>query len=139
VIIVDLDHFKLVNDTHGHLVGDRVLVAVSAILKAGVRPRDLAGRWGGEEFVVVLPDTNAAGALIVAERLRARIATELVERPEGPPLKVTASMGCATLGAESGSAQLIGNADRALYEAKHSGRNRVVAAVGMSPMMAHAV
>jgi len=140
VILVDLDHFKSVNDTYGHLTGDQVLMAAAALLGAGVRPRDLAGRWGGEEFVVVLPDTNAAGAMIVAERLRARIAAEPMPRAGGSPITVTASMGCATLGGESSPAELIDAADRALYDAKHSGRNRVVAAVA-APMsrMARAV
>jgi len=124
VVIVDLDEFKQVNDTHGHLVGDEVLRAVARTMRANVRPYDSVGRLGGEEFMVVLPGCNAINATSHAERLRASI-EEMTMKTEVGPLSITASMGVAV---GSGSLQAWGQvraADQALYAAKRAGRNRV--------------
>ncbi|HEV8551076.1 MAG TPA: diguanylate cyclase [Polyangiaceae bacterium] len=130
VVTLDVDHFKRVNDTHGHATGDQVLVALSQLLKTGLRAGDLAGRIGGEEFLTILPDTDPDGARVAAERLRARIAAERLPLPDGE-LGFTASLGVASLrgpGCLRASAALVERADAALYEAKHGGRNRVVCA-----------
>ena len=126
-IVLDLDHFKALNDRHGHQAGDDVLESVGAALRRGVRTSDFAGRWGGEEFVVLLPDTDHAGALQLAETLRATLDGL---RTPAVTAHITASLGVATLPdhAADGPA-LIRAADRALYAAKTAGRNRVMAAV----------
>ncbi|MFD1701536.1 PleD family two-component system response regulator [Methylopila henanensis] len=126
-LVVDIDHFKAVNDTHGHDVGDEVLREVARRLKASVRGIDLACRLGGEEFVVVMPETDAAVARLVAERIRGRLASEPVASRVAAPLAVTASIGVATFHPEADdAAALIKRADVALYRAKREGRNRVV-------------
>lgn len=127
VVMVDVDHFKSVNDTYGHLAGDEVLKAVATLLKGGVRPRDLASRYGGEEFVMVLPDTPSEGCLIVAERTRAKLAAASILTSTGEVLRVTASFGCASFdpSLHPTPALLMQSADEALYEAKHGGRNQV--------------
>ena len=125
-MVIDLDHFKALNDRHGHQAGDEVLETVGATLRRGVRASDFAGRWGGEEFVILLHDTDHEGALQAAEIMRAsldglRIPTVTAH--------VTASLGVATLPDHAvDSASLIRAADRALYRAKAAGRNRVEAA-----------
>ncbi len=120
LILVDLDHFKNVNDTYGHQVGDRVLAAVAAILREATREADLAARWGGEEMALLLPETDGQGADVVAEKLREKIAGHAF--PEAG--QVTASFGVATM--NSDAMDLIAAADNALYRAKASGRNRVI-------------
>ncbi|MBL0371270.1 PleD family two-component system response regulator [Rhizobium sp. KVB221] len=128
--ITDIDRFKLVNDTHGHDAGDEVLREFAARIRSTVRGADLACRYGGEEFVVVMPDTGLDTAASVAERLRSIIEAEPFElRSAGISLNITASVGISSTvwGAQSAD-QLLKQADRALYEAKHGGRNRVVAA-----------
>jgi len=131
VVMLDVDHFKRFNDTHGHAAGDRVLVALSDVLRDGFRESDVFCRWGGEEFLAVLPETDAEGAATMAERMREAIAGLQLDF-EGERLAVTASLGTATCiaGAERPD-ELVQRADRALYEAKRAGRNRVVAAAGM--------
>jgi diguanylate cyclase (GGDEF)-like protein len=126
-VVIDLDHFKALNDRHGHQAGDEVLEVFSATLRRGVRASDFAGRWGGEEFVVLLHDTGLDGAMLAAEKLRASF--EGLEVP-GVNAHITASLGVATLPdhAADGPA-LIRAADRALYRAKTAGRNRVAAGV----------
>jgi diguanylate cyclase (GGDEF)-like protein len=126
-IVIDLDHFKALNDRHGHQAGDEVLESVGVTLRTTVRASDFAGRWGGEEFVVLLPDTDHEGALQAAETLRARLDGLAVP---GVIAHLTASLGVATLpdDAADGPA-LIRAADRALYVAKADGRNCVRAAV----------
>jgi diguanylate cyclase (GGDEF)-like protein len=122
VVIADLDHFKQVNDLHGHDLGDKALAAVGQILAEGLRASDFAARYGGEEFLLLLPDTDRAGAGQVAEKLRRAI--EMAEIGDLGPM--TASFGIATLPDDAVEPeQLVRNADRALYAAKALGRNRV--------------
>ena len=115
----DIDHFKQVNDHHGHAIGDRVLQAVAAECRSLLRPGDIIGRLGGEEFGVLLPATDAAVALGCAERLRSAIETL---RPPGCP-SVTASFGISELREKDDTASWLARADKALYAAKRSGRN----------------
>lgn len=123
LVLVDLDHFKRLNDVHGHQAGDDALKAAATALRTTSRAGDLVARYGGEEFVVILPNCATDAALEAAERLRAAVAAS------GPVVPVTASFGVATLPFDAGDpATLIAAADRALYEAKQQGRNRVVAA-----------
>jgi two-component system, cell cycle response regulator len=129
LMITDIDRFKIINDTHGHDAGDDVLREFAMRLRQNVRGIDLACRMGGEEFVVVMPDTDGAVAGKVAERIRAQIAqTAFAIGSEGREIPVTVSVGVAALRQGSDSAEeLLKRADVALYEAKHGGRNRVVA------------
>lgn len=121
VVIVDVDHFKSVNDTHGHQVGDQVLKHVAEVLSTTVRESDFVGRWGGEEFMVLCPNTKAADARLVAEKLRAAIAGHAF-----PVVgKKTASFGVAELARGEALEKAVERADEALYQAKESGRNRV--------------
>jgi diguanylate cyclase (GGDEF)-like protein len=125
-IMLDIDHFKQVNDTFGHAAGDQVLSNVARRLKAAVRSIDIVGRYGGEEFVLLLPETQLHGAGLLAERLRQKIAAEPVVTLAGP-VSVTVSMGVAASSAEVRDVNaLINNADAALYAAKRAGRNRVL-------------
>ena len=124
VILLDLDHFKTVNDQFGHPVGDRVLVTIGAVLKTGSRQTDEVGRWGGEEFLVVCRDTDLAGACALARKLRERIAAQDFE---GVGHR-TASFGVAELADREDVAGLVARADVALYRAKRGGRDRVEAA-----------
>lgn len=130
VACVDLDHFKVVNDRWGHDAGDQVLRQSASTLRAALRGSDILGRTGGEEFLVVLPDTPLSEALMLAERLRAALArhTLTLRGPDGDelPHQQTASIGVATLTPEtSGVRELLAQADARLYAAKHAGRNRV--------------
>ena len=125
VLLLDLDHFKQVNDIHGHSAGDLVLQTVASVLRKGVRPYDLCCRHGGEEFLVVLPETALTGAAGIAERLRSDIEQQVISLPDGQTLQVTASIGAAALAGDETIDQLIIRADEAMYQAKQSGRNRV--------------
>src|SRR5215469_13664977 len=129
VLVLDIDFFKAVNDTHGHDAGDDVLREFALRLKKSIRGIDLACRLGGEEFVVVMPDTDMAVAGMVAERLRRRIAAEPFPIAKGErKVEVTISIGLAALGGpEDTAATVLKRADQALYRAKRDGRNRVVA------------
>lgn len=122
VAIADIDKFKLVNDNHGHQAGDAVLVAVAGLMKAGVRHSDLAGRWGGEEFMLICPNTDAEGAATLAEKLRHAIQ----DHPMGAVGHCTISFGVSDWQAGDSAASLVARADAALYSAKQQGRNRVV-------------
>jgi len=129
VLVLDIDFFKAVNDTHGHDAGDDVLREFAVRLKKAIRGIDLACRYGGEEFVVVMPDTDMAVATLVAERLRRRIAAEPFAIDHGSgKAEVTISIGIASLGhSDESAANVLKRADQALYRAKRDGRNRVVA------------
>jgi len=127
--LVDIDHFKTVNDTHGHLAGDKALRAVTDALRSKLRPYDLAGRFGGEEFVILLPQTHEYDALGVAERLRAHIAAMTIpvddSDPAGRSVTLTISVGVAALDGERRElTDMLAAADAALYYAKETGRNR---------------
>jgi diguanylate cyclase (GGDEF)-like protein len=127
VLFMDLDHFKSVNDRYGHEMGDRVLVAVAAVLKTALRPGDVVGRYGGEEFVAVVAGAGPESARLVAERLRRAI--ELMLPPKGGPAKLTISIGTTVFDprqADERTEDLLHRADMALYAAKRTGRNRVV-------------
>jgi diguanylate cyclase (GGDEF)-like protein len=128
VVLADLDDFKNVNDRHGHPTGDAVLREFAATLNETVREFDIVGRWGGEEFALILPGTDAAGAARVAERARAAFAERLVLAADGSRVAVTASFGVASFPEHTGERGLVAAADAALYEAKRAGKNRVVTA-----------
>jgi diguanylate cyclase (GGDEF)-like protein len=129
LIVGDIDHFKSVNDRYGHPTGDAVLCQFADVLREAVREIDVAARWGGEEFAVLLPGSNAAGAAVVAERVRDRLAQRVTLSPHGAPVRVTASFGVAAFPETADSAtELLAAADAALYAAKRSGRDRVVTA-----------
>ncbi len=132
LLLIDLDHFKNVNDTHGHLVGDEVLRELSRLLAGAVRSVDLVARYGGEEFVVVLPETPMDGAMIFAERVREQVAEHRFVGSGGRELALTVSIGVAAFpGPEVNSVEeLLACADEALYRAKADGRNRVAPGVG---------
>jgi diguanylate cyclase len=124
ILMLDIDHFKSINDRHGHPVGDEVIRNVAEILRRSLRDDDVPGRYGGEEFGILLPDTRAAGAEVIAERIRKRIEGAVLSKAG---LRATASIGIAELGAQDIEyAVCISHADRALYAAKERGRNRSV-------------
>ena len=126
VVVLDVDHFKAVNDTHGHEAGDAVLVTLTRRVAARLRADDLVGRWGGEEFLVLAPETDLDGAVALAEDLREAVGAGPVEAA-GTAIPVTVSAGVA-MWADETEAEIVGRADAALYEAKAQGRNRVCAA-----------
>jgi two-component system cell cycle response regulator len=123
VAVIDIDHFKAVNDEHGHAAGDRVLAGVAGSMRENIRAEDQLGRLGGEEFLALLPDADAHAAGTAAEKLRSEVAALEVEH-EGRDLGVTISVGWATWEGEAPD-ELLHRADEALYEAKRSGRDRV--------------
>lgn len=131
VLMIDIDHFKLVNDTHGHAVGDEVLAEFANRIGQNIRGIDLAARYGGEEFVVMMPDTSSEWGEMVGERLREEIADKpfTCNVPDGQ-ISITASIGVATMETDPSldTSHLIDVADKALYEAKNSGRNKVLIA-----------
>lgn len=145
VLLLDVDHFKRINDTHGHLVGDAALRVLGAVLRRELREGDLVGRFGGEEFVVLLRGLEPLEAQAVAERLRAAIAAAPIEY-QGARHAMTASLGLAVVTRREGLEAALGRADAALYAAKHAGRDRVrvasapeqAGATGSSPGVARA-
>lgn len=121
LIMLDIDHFKSVNDTYGHQVGDQLLIAVSSVLTANTRDADIVGRWGGEEFIIICPHTDDAGILKLAEGLRQKF-----EAYDFPVIEhKTASFGVTTYRKDDQSTDIVRRADEALYAAKNNGRNRV--------------
>lgn len=127
LLMLDIDDFKKVNDGHGHPVGDEAIRRVAGIFAGSVREIDIVGRYGGEEFVVVLPGTGLEGARELAERLRQRVAAIGLTGADGTPFGLTVSIGLASFCAGDQLEQLLASADAALYRAKSLGRNRVVA------------
>jgi diguanylate cyclase (GGDEF)-like protein len=135
----DLDLFKRINDSYGHLVGDRALHLFTDILRSVVRPHDFLGRYGGEEFALVMPGIDKAAACAIVERCRQAVERRCIEHG-GHPLKMTVSAGVAAFGEDGSNLEtLIKAADAALYQAKKCGRNRVVAAssTDMPPDLAY--
>ncbi|MEN3810850.1 GGDEF domain-containing protein [Chromobacterium piscinae] len=122
VLLIDLDHFKHINDSHGHLVGDKVLQRFGQVLRQRARQLDTIARWGGEEFIIVCPETEQDGALALAES----ISQLLRETDFDPALRVTASIGVATLADDDTPDSLVHRADICLYAAKQAGRDQVV-------------
>lgn len=127
VVLLDIDHFKAINDSHGHGVGDQVLQGFAQRLTTLVRDTDLAGRWGGEEFLLLLPHDQTDEAVQAAERLRQELATMAVTLPCGAPVSVTVSIGVARFEPTDTPEAVVARADRALYAAKAQGRDQVVA------------
>lgn len=129
VCMVDIDHFKAINDAHGHLAGDQVLQELARLLQQSVRKGDVVGRYGGEEFLVVLPHTPLAGALTWAERFRQTVETHEIQIAAGTAVRVTVSVGVASYPEAPVTEpwDLLRFADTGLYEAKRAGRNRVCA------------
>jgi two-component system, cell cycle response regulator len=130
LLLLDVDHFKATNDRHGHPSGDAVLTAVGRLLGQELRKADFSGRWGGEEFVVALTETTAVSGMGGAERIRAAIAAMTVKNTDGEPIPVTVSIGLTAYREGDNVDTLVKRADQAMYEAKSSGRNRVILASG---------
>ena len=127
LVMLDVDHFKKINDTHGHPAGDYVLVRLSQIVQAILRAEDMFARYGGEEFAVLCRGSSLAQVAILAERIRGTIEESVFEF-DGETIPVTCSLGVTSLQERPAASVLefVGNADEALYAAKHAGRNRVV-------------
>jgi diguanylate cyclase (GGDEF)-like protein len=126
ILTMDIDLFKQVNDNYGHKVGDQVLKKLAAICSEALREIDIIGRVGGEEFAILLPETDKTNALDAAERLRAAIADNLIPIENGLPIRMTVSIGVASLTSNDDNLDvLLSQSDEALYEAKKSGRNKV--------------
>lgn len=129
ILVMDIDHFKHVNDTYGHPVGDQVIVYIAEILQSTLRASDLCARWGGEEFLVLLPDTGAKGAASIAQRLCDNVASSTYADDECC-ISPTVSIGIAAYAPDDSLDALISTADSMLYQAKLQGRNRVCSAPG---------
>ncbi|HQY64174.1 MAG: GGDEF domain-containing protein [Myxococcales bacterium] len=127
LVVFDIDHFKRINDTHGHVAGDSVLQQLGGLVRARVREHDTFARVGGEEFALLLPEVDVGGAGVVAEKLRASVASAVFSVRD-LEFTITISAGCATWRPGCSAAELYERADKALYAAKQGGRNRVVAA-----------
>ncbi len=123
VVMVDIDRFKAINDEHGHEIGDNVLMEVVRVMEAEIREHDLVGRWGGEEFLVLMPETSTDSAILVMERLREAVA-RLRVRINDESLSVTVTLGLSELRADENYSSAINRADVALLRAKRNGRNR---------------
>ena len=124
IVLIDIDYFKQFNDQHGHLAGDMALVSTANALKINIRPTDMAIRYGGEEFLIILPDTAIGDALPAAERIRKGVQNTLIEYNEERYPGITISLGVAQLKQDAGHNDMIAAADKALYKAKYEGRNR---------------
>jgi diguanylate cyclase (GGDEF)-like protein len=128
VIMVDIDHFKMVNDVYGHRTGDEVLCRIARVIEGELRTSDIAVRYGGDEILVIATNTDAPSGKILAERLRRAIREEAIPCDGGVPILITVSIGVATLLLKECTRELIDRVDRALYEAKRQGRDQVCAA-----------
>jgi diguanylate cyclase (GGDEF)-like protein len=129
LLFIDLDGFKSINDTHGHLFGSRALVEAATVIRGSARETDVVARFGGDEFALILPDTGAEGAYAVGERIRERIADHIFLTGEGLTIRLTASVGVATLPDVAASAdELVHAADAAMYQVKARGKNGIQAA-----------
>jgi len=129
LLFIDLDGFKAINDTHGHLFGSRALVEAAAVIRGSARETDVVARFGGDEFALVLPDTGSEGAFAVGERIRERIAAHVFLAEDALDVHLTASVGVATLPDVAASAEeLVKAADKAMYAVKDSGKNGIQAA-----------
>jgi diguanylate cyclase (GGDEF)-like protein len=124
VVMIDIDHFKHINDTHGHLAGDKVLRALADLIPTKLRASDILGRYGGEEMLAIMPGLISSSPVAVLERLRASIASHTVMH-EGLALSVTASFGVTWFRGTDTLESFVGRADAALYAAKHAGRDRI--------------
>ncbi len=133
VLMLDVDHFKQVNDHYGHQAGDEVLITVADLMRLNVRPIDIVCRYGGEELSIILPETDEEGARVVAERIRMTLEDSLTATPQGDMIRVTVSIGIATFPHDGNTGPaLVNAADQALYTAKQEGRNLVRSFIGNS-------
>lgn len=132
LIMLDIDHFKKVNDRYGHLTGDEVLEEIATLISRNIRDTDIVGRYGGEEFIIILPKTTLASAWVVAERLRTIIEQVEMKDSAGNVFAITVSQGLAGWERGEDTSSLISRADEALYKAKEKGRNRVQILLGPS-------
>lgn len=130
VLVIDIDHFKSVNDTYGHFSGDEALREVAELMRASLRRQDIVGRLGGEEFLAILPGTPKAGAMLIGEKLRANVEASVIASADGTRMPITISVGLHAFDprTETSTDDVVRAADEALYKAKSEGRNRVVAA-----------
>jgi len=119
--MIDIDHFKQVNDSFGHMAGDVVLVELAELFKTSIRSADIVGRWGGEEFMVILPDTDENGAVELAEKIRRKVSENRFPKQDG----ITISLGVSVFNDDTSVDTIIYRADQALYLAKNKGRNQV--------------
>jgi diguanylate cyclase (GGDEF)-like protein len=138
ILMMDIDHFKSLNDTHGHHAGDLALSTFAQTVLGNVRRADLTARYGGEEFVVLMPNTSAREAFVVAEKIRVAVAATGVELPDRQTVHLTVSLGVAAYPEDTGdAAELFGLADDALYQAKRLGRDRTCLSRRAKPGMVH--
>ena len=135
LLLADIDHFKVVNDTYGHVLGDKVIRAVAHVLRSSIKGRDVAARLGGEEFAILLPQTSLTGAAAVAEQIRGTVAQGRICRPDGNESigQVTLSVGVAVAKPGDTLEALLERADAAMYTAKRAGRNRISVATDTAP------
>ncbi|NCC34194.1 MAG: diguanylate cyclase [Chloroflexia bacterium] len=135
IALLDIDHFKQVNDRYGHIIGDQALIHVASLLRGVLRSYDRVGRWGGEEFLVLLPGTGVDASCRIAERMREQIAAQPLVLPHQQQIVLHMSIGVANTSAELPDLDaLVAAADHALYAAKHNGRNRVVCYAHLRPI-----
>ncbi|WP_417432639.1 GGDEF domain-containing protein [Hoeflea sp.] len=132
LLMIDADHFKQINDLYGHDAGDRALLAVGQAITSSIRSTDLGARIGGEEFAIILRGSNTEDASVIAERVRTNVESISLAAEDGTPLKITVSIGGAPFSPETRTKEIMRHADSQLYEAKRSGRNRVVIASRLS-------
>jgi len=127
IIMLDIDNFKVINDTYGHIVGKNVIILVAEIMQDCSRKSDIICRFGGEEFIILTPETNIDGAIVISEKIRSEVEKNDIQIKDGTELKFTVSIGVSKVDNEldSNDISIIKRADEALYEAKKSGRNRI--------------